>query len=201
MRSCASPRPPTRASPAAGSIRSSSVRSGAIPAVPNAFSARTASTPSPRRGALVGERGVHEAVEQHEPPGLEQRAQPLLHELGARGGVDQRLRPAADRQRRVLDERAQALGELDASRLAQHDRVATRSASASPATSVLLPAPSIPSTVISTAGNLEDGGAQRFGICTPHSFPEHGADATSAIFALPLESRVTRKLVHAVLLP
>ena len=41
---------------------------------------------------------------------------------------------------------------------------------------------------------------QRFGICVPHSAPVQGAAETSVILALPLLSRVSRKLVHAVLL-
>jgi hypothetical protein len=40
---------------------------------------------------------------------------------------------------------------------------------------------------------------QRFGMPSPQSVPEQGLCATSATFALPLLSRVRRKLVQAVL--
>ena len=56
----------------------------------------------PAPAALVGERGVDEAVEQHPLAAVEQRRQRLLDELGARGGVEQRLGARADAQRRVL---------------------------------------------------------------------------------------------------
>ena len=107
-------------------MRSSSVRSGASPPVPNALSCAHGVDPEPAPGALVGERGVDEAVEQHAPPGGQQRPQPLLDELGTGGRVDQRLGAGADRQRRVLDQRAQPLGQLHAARLAQHLDVAER---------------------------------------------------------------------------
>src|SRR3954470_12870331 len=45
----------------------------------------------PAPGALVGERGVDEAVEQDELAALQRRAQALLDELRAGGGVEQRL--------------------------------------------------------------------------------------------------------------
>ena len=70
-------------------------------------------------GALVGERGVDEAVEQHERAVGEQRREALVHELRARGRVEQRLGAGGDVERGVLDERADALGELDAAGLAQ----------------------------------------------------------------------------------
>ena len=71
------------------------------------------------RRALVGQRRVDEAVEQDPGAGLEQRAHPLADELGAGGRVEQRLGGPVDPQRRVLDQRADALGELDAAGLAQ----------------------------------------------------------------------------------
>jgi DNA polymerase III subunit delta' len=74
-------------------------------------------------GALVGERGVDEAVEQDPRPAREQRRQRLLDELCPRGGVEQRLGTSADRQRRVLDELADPLRDRDAARLAQQLRV------------------------------------------------------------------------------
>ena len=100
-------------------MRSSSVRSGARPPVANALSARDLLDPEPAARALVGERGVHEAVEQHEAPRGQQRLEALLDELGARGGVEQRLGAGADAQLRVLDQRADPLGEHDAAGLAQ----------------------------------------------------------------------------------
>ena len=54
--------------PAAGSMRSSSVRSGSRPPVAKRLISRIGSTPSPRARALVGERGVDEAVEQDHVP-------------------------------------------------------------------------------------------------------------------------------------
>src|SRR5919108_487310 len=50
----------------------------------------------PAPAALVGERGVHEAVEQHPAAGVEQRPQQLLHELRACSCIDERLRARAD---------------------------------------------------------------------------------------------------------
>src|SRR6476659_4416291 len=75
-------------------------------------------------GALVGQRGVDEAVEQHPAAGRHRGPDPLGDELGAGGGVEQRLGARVDAQRRVLDQRADALGELDAARLAQERDVA-----------------------------------------------------------------------------
>ena len=49
--------------------------------------------------ALVGERGVDEAVEQDGGAGVEQRPQLLGHELRPRGGVQERLGPRIDVQR------------------------------------------------------------------------------------------------------
>ena len=62
---------------------------------------------------------MDEPVEQDPDPALEQRAHPLLDQLGARRGVEQRLRPGAHVQRRVLDQLADPLGHLDPARLAQ----------------------------------------------------------------------------------
>ena len=105
----------------------------------------------PARGALVGERGVDVAVEQHDRALGEQRQQALLDELRARGGVEQRLGARRDAQRRVLDERADPLGDLDTAGLAQQlDAQAARAQRLARArASVDLPAPSRPSIVIS----------------------------------------------------
>ena len=116
----------------------------------NALSRADRLDAEPAAGALVGERGVDEAVEQHPAPAGQQRLEPLRDELRARGGVEQRLGARVDGERRVLDERADPLGQRDAAGLAQHAHVlaarAQRPASAS--ASVVLPAPSSPSTVI-----------------------------------------------------
>ena len=77
-------------------MRSSSVRSGAQPAGAERVELADRLDAEAAPGALVGERGVHEAVEQHAPARVQQRPQPLLDELGARGGVDQRLGARAD---------------------------------------------------------------------------------------------------------
>ena len=45
----------------------------------------------------------------------------------------------------------------------------------------------------------DEGAAQRLGRPSPHSVPVHGLWLTSDTFALPLLSRVIRKLDHAVL--
>ena len=81
-------------------MRSSSVRSGARPPVANALSARDLLDAQPAAGALVGQRGVDEAVEQHPRPGVEQRLEPLVDELRARGRVEQRLGARVAAQRR-----------------------------------------------------------------------------------------------------
>ncbi len=47
-------------------------------------------------GALVGERGVDEAVEQHPAAAVQQRQQRLMHELRTRGRVDKRLGARVD---------------------------------------------------------------------------------------------------------
>ena len=47
--------------------------------------------PKPASRSLIGQRGVDEAVEQHDRALLEQRIQALVHELCAGGGVEQRL--------------------------------------------------------------------------------------------------------------
>ena len=68
---------------------------------------------------LVGQRGVHEAVQQHEHAALQQRPQQLLHELGPGGRVQQRLRPREDLEAGVLDQLPDPLGRLHAAGLAQ----------------------------------------------------------------------------------
>ena len=76
--------------------------------------------------ALVGERRVHEPVEQHRLAGVEQRLELLGHELRAGRRVQQRLGARVDVERRVGDELANPLGQLDPAGLAQHGRVAAR---------------------------------------------------------------------------
>ena len=75
----------------AGSISSRNVRSGASPPVANRLIALDLVHPQPARAALVGERGVEEAVRDHDPALLERRPDHLRHELRARGGEQQRL--------------------------------------------------------------------------------------------------------------
>jgi DNA polymerase-3 subunit delta' len=70
-------------------------------------------------GALVGQRGVDEPIEQDQHSVIEQPKQPLLHELRARGRVEQRLGAWRNRQGRVLDERANPLGYVHSAGLAQ----------------------------------------------------------------------------------
>ena len=116
--------------------------------------------PEPATRALVGERGVDEAVEQHPLAARERGLERLVDQLGAGGGVEQRLGAGADRQRRVLDQRAHGLGGLHAARLAQQPRPRrqrARSAFCRPAASVVLPAPSTPSIVISRPRSLIRG--------------------------------------------
>ena len=90
----------------------------------SSLSDRMRSTPSPRPGALVGERGVDEAVEQHPLAVLEQRHELLGDELRPRRGVEQRLGARVDRELRVLDELADPLRQLDPAGLAQHQQLA-----------------------------------------------------------------------------
>ena len=74
---------------------------------------------------LVGQGGVHEAVQQHDHAPLEQRPEQLLHELGAGSRVQQRLRPRKDLKARVLDQLPDPLGGLHATRLAQQLHLGT----------------------------------------------------------------------------
>ena len=73
---------------------------------------------APRR-ALVGQRGVDEAVQQHRRAAGEQGYQELLYQLRARRGVEQRLCARAHPQRRILHQRADALGQRHPAGLAQ----------------------------------------------------------------------------------
>ena len=99
------------------------MRSGASPPVAKRFSAPDLLHAEPASGALVGERGVDEAVEQHPASRREQRLEPLGHELRPGGRVEQRLGARVDIDGRVDDELADALGQLDAAGLAQHGHV------------------------------------------------------------------------------
>ena len=101
--------------------------------------------------ALVGERGVDEAVEQHGLARVEQRLELLGHELRARRGVQQRLGARVD----------VSAGSATSSRIRSDSSTPPGSRStvapssrARPAISVVLPAPSRPSTVISTRRSL-----------------------------------------------
>ena len=69
--------------------------------------------------ALVGERGIDEPIQQHDDVFGQQRSHQLLHELCAGGGVEERLGASGDGQRGVLDERADALGDVDSAGLSQ----------------------------------------------------------------------------------
>ena len=123
-RSGASPRTAWRAARVAASARSSSVRSGRRPPVAKWLIVAHRLDPQPAPDALVGQRGVDEAVEQHPRPRRQRRLDALGHELRAGRGVEQRLGARVDGERRVLDQRADALGELDAAGLAQQRHVA-----------------------------------------------------------------------------
>ncbi len=100
-------------------MRKSSVRSGSSAVGREAVDLAHLLDAEAARDALVGERGVDVAVEQHEPAVFQQRQQALVHELRARRRVEQRLGPRRDLERRILDELADPLGGLDAARLAQ----------------------------------------------------------------------------------
>ena len=95
MRSCASPRPPTRARPG-GRVDAQQQRAvGHEAAGAERVELAHRVDPEPAAGALVGERGVHEAVEQHEPARRSSSGRSRsLDELGARGGVERAPRPA-----------------------------------------------------------------------------------------------------------
>ena len=81
-----------RARAAGGGLDAQQQRAvGHEPAGGEALSSRDLLDAQPAPGALVGERGVDEAVEQHPAPGVQQRLEPLLDELRAGGRVQQRL--------------------------------------------------------------------------------------------------------------
>ena len=126
-RSASSPRSPARARPASGSMRSSSVRSGFSAPVAKSLIAATCPDAEPAPAALVGERGVDEAVEQQPLARGQARQQRFGGELRPRGRVEEGLGARVDVERGVLDQRADALGQLDAAGLAQdRDRAASR---------------------------------------------------------------------------
>ncbi len=100
-------------------MRSSSVRSGVSGAGGEQVDRPHLLHSQRAPGSLVGQRGVHEPVEQHDRAAPQQRLEPLVHELGPRGRVQQRLGARRDRQRRVFDERANALGHGHAAGLPQ----------------------------------------------------------------------------------
>jgi hypothetical protein len=102
----------------------------------------------PAGGALVGQRRVDEAVEDHGAPGVEQRAQALGDELGAGGGVEQRLGARVDGQRRSL---TSARTRSDSSTPPGSRSSSAPSSRASARASVVLPAPSMPSMVTNTS--------------------------------------------------
>ena len=77
--------------------------------------------PAPR--SLVGQRGVNVAVEQHPAPGRQRRRHARRDQLRARRGVEQRLGAVGDLELGILDQGADPLGERDAARLPQQDRV------------------------------------------------------------------------------
>ena len=110
------------------------------------------SDPQARARPLVGERRVDEAVEQDPAARRQRRDQRLLDQLGAGRRVQQRLGASADRQRRIGDQRPDALGRLDAARLAQLldvDPALAQRHLQSRWRGCVLPAPSTPSIVIS----------------------------------------------------
>src|SRR5918994_1893506 len=75
---------------------------------------------------LVDDRAVEVAVEQHVGAPVERRADDFGHDLGARGGVEERLRPRRHRAA-VEDEIADGLAELRLARLPRgHDLAALR---------------------------------------------------------------------------
>ena len=107
----------------------------------------------PRARPLVGERGVEEAVRDHDPPVLERRRDHLRHELRPRGGEQQRLGLAArELDRRVLEQLPAARSPTSrAARLAHADGLSP-SASSSIRAWVVLPERSIPSKVTNRPG-------------------------------------------------
>ena len=137
--------------PRAGSIRSSSVRSGGRPPVANVVDRAHRLDAQPAARALVGERGVDEAVEQHPLAGVEQRrAAPPRRAARAR---PRRAAPRRARRRRSAGSLTSARMRSDSStppgsRRTARRRPARPSARASAVASVVLPAPSRPSIVI-----------------------------------------------------
>ena len=115
--------PPARADarvPRAGSMRSSRVRSGVRPPVANAVD-RDAPPPPPARARRPGRPARSPRTGPAGPacPARAAARATLLHELGARGRVQQRLGARRHRQGGVLDERANPLGHVHSAGLAQ----------------------------------------------------------------------------------
>ena len=109
-----------------GSIASTNVRSGSSPPMASRLSSSTSSSPSPRADALVDDRAVEVAVEQDVGAAGERGPHHLGDELGAGGGVEERLRPRRHRAA-VQDEVPDRLAERGAAGLAGgHDLAALR---------------------------------------------------------------------------
>ena len=114
---------PARAAAAAGSSSSRKVRSGASPPVANALTPRHLVDPEPARLALVGERGVEEAVGDHD------RARSSAGRItratsSARAAANSSASASrADLDGGVLQQVAHALADLGAARLAHRERV------------------------------------------------------------------------------
>ncbi len=138
-----------------GRVRGAAAASGPglRPPVANCVDLADGGEPEPAPGPLVGQRGVDEPVQQHQRPVVEQRAR-APPRRAARG----RPRTAAPRlaapmcEVGVLDQAADQLGGHDAARLAQQADVAPRARQGGRAArrrACVLPAPSMPSMVIS----------------------------------------------------
>ena len=130
-----------------GSISSRKVRSGTQAAGREPVDALDLLHPQPARSALVGERGVEEAVGHHHAPVLQRRADHPRDQLRAGGGEQQRLGLGAERHVGVLQQVAHALAGRRAARLAHAERRRRPSASASSRAWVVLPERSMPSKV------------------------------------------------------
>ena len=113
---------PTRASAVSGSISIRNVRSGSSPPTTARLRSSTASRPSPRPDALVGDGRVDVAVAHDGRAPFERRADHLLDVLRARGRVERRLGPRRDVVA-VEDEVADRLAERRAPGLPRRDDV------------------------------------------------------------------------------
>ena len=125
--------------------------------------------------ALIGERRVDVAVDEHHPSGGQRRHQHVVSELGASGRVEERLGPGLHVGAVVQQAAPDALTERRAARLAQRAAGRTRRsrpgsrarsrAARSRRSCVDLPQPSMPSRLMKAPSGAAGGGAHDLAGC------------------------------------